>query len=327
MRALVLWSIVVAGCGDPLVDGNYKPPYFSIIAQITSKLSEAQRAKLPDTPPVAILWWSNSNSGPAYASQVVNTKLGLIEDKLDITSLPEGPAVWGITPGLAASGVDPTLHYAFGTIVVYVDGNGNKQLDLVDDASQRSPDTIYAASDYFAVFDLTAGEPAPSQFLGTLPISSGFSLIQLPRREPPRIGSCDEFDARDRYIYHLCDSAPRGFTIPLPSTATIPLTLVDDASLQRYACSSFLGLRAYPDWWGHDDEICDSPSCKYCRGDTCPPDLPPAGMKVDCNADQTAYSFEVCWDDASLCNTTFCHYGHGARLAGLPIPSWWPTCK
>jgi hypothetical protein len=325
-RGLVL-LLVVAGCGDPLVTDNYKPPYFSITAKFDdSMLSPSQHAALPQHPPTAILWSSNTKAGSAYAAQLVSSQLDRLADvRLDIYSLPEGPAVFGVSPGLASRGLDPRMHYAFGTLIAYIDGNNNNQLDMVDSLDSKSPDTIVAATNRIGVYDLTAGRPAPLEFMGIFPTENGFSLIEEPVYIDPPIGSCDEFDVRGRYTYHQCYAKAVGNAVVLPAIATVPLTLLaDDPQLQRYACTSFLGPSEFSDWYGQTDEIQDSPSAKFCGGQTCLPDLPPPGMCVECNPDNSAYRFKVCHTDK--CGTIFCHFGHWARLPGTPAPSWWPTC-
>jgi hypothetical protein len=109
----------------------------------------------------------------------------------------------------------------------------------------------------------------------------------------------------------------------------VDLTLHDDTDkrLARYACASFWGAGEHPDYSVVPlDEIIDSPTAKYCRGYLCLPDVPPPGQMVCCNEDNTAYFYKTCWDDKTMCGTTFCHYGHGARQATDPIPDYWPTC-
>jgi hypothetical protein len=324
--------LVVAGCGDGLVGGTYKPPYFSITAKINSALSDPQFAKLPDNTQVAILWWTSFNSGSAYAQQLVHSSLDrrLAAVRLDVTDLPKGAAVLPVSPELRGFGVDPRMHWSSGTLVVYVDNNKNGKLDIDPYDGKNSFDRVLAANPDVYVDDLLAGSPAPSIFTGIVPTRPGFSLVQEPPQANPPLGTCDFIDDRDQHETLQCAAVRNGDPVVLDPTALVPLTLSDDpdGKLSRYACASFWGPGEHPDWaLLPAEEICGRPDCKSCvLGYNCPPDVPPPGQEVCCNADQTAYFYKTCWDEPTLCNTTFCHYGHGARSPKDPIPDYWPTC-
>jgi hypothetical protein len=317
-RALVL-VLALAGCGDPLVGGAFAPPYFTFTAIASAPMG----VTLPKNINIALLWYSDNGDGQSYATEVVtfSGEHFPIEWLLDVHALPPMSSIHGIVP---IDNLDPTMRFADGTLVAYADNNGNGKLDIDPTDGTRSPDVVLAAATQLDFFYLAAGRPAPPPFVGIVPVAPAFSLVSEPPRVDPDIGECDEFNANG-HLSSLCEQVANGTpsSIPLPATIDFPVTA--DPSLRRYACASFWGPNEYPDWLlAQPSEIGDGPQYKFCRGYNCPLDVPPPGVTVECNAAGTAYRYKNCSNDATRCGTTFCHYGHGARLPGSAIPAGWP---
>jgi hypothetical protein len=161
--------------------------------------------------------------------------------------------------------------------------------------------------------------------IGIFPTTPGFSLVREAPRRMPDPGECGRFTAQG-HVTDLCSAMEIGLPTALDATSPIALSLTGEASLAGFACSTFWGALEYPDWWlANAGDICDGGACKFCRGYQCPPDLPPA--RVDyfrCSADNTSYVYKTCVSDAALCDTRFCHFGHGERAAADPPPANWP---
>jgi hypothetical protein len=318
--AIVL--LLVGGCGTPLATGEFKPPYVTLSGRIESMV-----ATLPDQVRVALLWQYLGNGGYAtFTTRDLSIQSQFpARFRFDVTTLPQPPVIRGVPAGVfPPTDVDPTTRWAIGTLVIYGD-NGNGVFDIAP-AIGQSPDRVLAVNEDLDFFYLAQGRPAASSFVGIVPVAPGFSLVREPPRRDPLPGECGQFTPQG-HLTELCDAMTDTAPQPLDPAATeIDLTLVDDALLERYACSSYWGPPAeHPDWSrAQSGEICDGPSCKYCRGYNCALDVPPTGTAVRCNGDGTAYVFKTCVDEPTLCGTRFCHFGHGERQLGDPIPAGWP---
>lgn len=316
----VLCLVVASGCGDPLATGSYRPPYLTLSGRIT-----AADVSTPPDVRIALLWQADHTGVQSYAEQLVSVRAEFpVRFELGLTALPPAEVVHAVPSSTSFPDVDPALQWAVGTLVVYADGNGNGRLDVVPTSDATSPDTVLGAAEDLDVFYLVAGQPAPAEWVGLLPVAPGFSLVREPPPRDPRPGECGRFTV-DGHLTELCSQMTDTLPVPVDPRDPIELTLVDDPALQRYACGTFWGPHDYADWaLARPDEICDGPECRFCRGYQCPLDVPPAGVPVTCNTDGTAYVYKTCSSDASWCGTRFCHFGHGERMAGDPAPAGWP---
>jgi hypothetical protein len=318
-RALIMAALAVAGCGDPLVKGTFEPTYFTINATLNSKIEP-----LPDNIQVALMWWNAIGPGFAYATELLSlSSTKALRYTLELHLQPQPSAVFDVSSGLIPAGVDPKMRFAQAMLVAYADMNGDHKLDISDDGSP-SPDKVLGATESVTIFDLVSGAPAPARFAGIVPIVDGFSMVNMAPMADPDFGACDAFTPKG-HLSWPCQQTSHVLNTPLPATSTVELEIKDDPRLQRYTCGSFWGPSEFPDWDKVPaSEICDSPSCPFCSGYTCSLDLPPPGVTVDCKPDGTAYRYKICSDDPARCGTTFCHYGHGERQLGDPIPAGWP---
>lgn len=322
-----LVSFWASGCGDPLASGDYAPPYVTLAGNVTGQPPSSATK-------MVVLWRNDFRDSLSFAGQlgVYHADLGTFT--LGLNALPPAPAVNGTSAViLGGSDLDPKMRFAFATLLVFEDGNGNGQLDLVDSAAERSPDRVLGVSSGADLFLLLQGRPAAAaEWLDLFPTTSGFSLVQPAAQLDPTFGQCGFYDSRGRHETVPCqplpDPAHPAQLLPLTQPITIDLPSDEAAqnALQGYACRNFWGAQEYADLRLLPlSQICNDPTiCSYCTGEDCPLDVPPAGATVSCNADGTEYVYKTCTPDPTRCNTTFCHYGHGERLATDPPPVGWP---
>jgi hypothetical protein len=310
--------LALGGCGDPLADGSFSPAYVSLSAQLSAHTSATTKLN------VALRWENDTSDRASFYEELVTVRLDFPWLKLDVVKLPPSSAIHAVPAGASFAGIDNAMQWAKGTLIVYSDDNGDGQLDLVDANGGPSLDRVLAAVDDVAVFYLAAGAPADVSWAGAYPVARGFSLARRGSDSLPMPGDCGGFDAFGHWSRRCTAVTSPG--APLDIATPIALMLVDDPALQRYACAEFWGGLEYPDWYRAADQPCITARCP-CSGYQCPLDVPPAGTPVVCNSDGTAYVYKTCADDASLCGTRFCHYGHGERRPTDPVPAGWPSCS
>jgi hypothetical protein len=306
-------ALAAAAC-DSLATGDFRPPYLTIHGTI-----DATQIPSVPSPQVAILW--DSETPGNYTAQSVDRQVTLTDDfTITVNQPPPEAALHPVAAKAAELGLDPTMLFAHGIIAVYSD-DGNGKLDITSTLG-ASPDRVLAAVTDLDVFYLARGKPAPSTFTGTFPVAPGFSLTTAPPWSDPTVSDCG--GSCTTLIY--CQ--PQKLQIPTaiaPGAASMAIKLIDDPDLQRFTCASFWGPLEYPDWQRPGaGAICDGGQCPFCSGCQCPLDLPQPGDAVTCADDRLSYVFKRCENDAALCGTRFCHYGHGTRAAADPPPPGWP---
>jgi hypothetical protein len=320
-RALVLGLVAAtAAACDPIATGSFKPPFVTIAGVIDGSTAAATPQKVR----VALLWQNDQTPGQNYADQLVDVLAKFpAAFSVDVTLRPQAQVIDSLLPATAAGlGVDPAMRWSVATLVVYED-DGNGRLDVVG-PNELSPDRVLAAATNFDVWSLSAGKPAPPAFIGIFPVVPAFSLVAEPPPRDPRPGECGRFTTQGHFN-DLC--GPQFDTDPqLLDAASFEehLTLVDDPRLQGYTCNAFLGPGEFADFDQDPTNVCDGGACRFCRGFQCPLDLPGPGDPVTCSPDNLSYVYKHCSDDPSLCNTRFCHFGHGELQAGDPVPAGWP---
>ncbi len=318
-HALVICFVAVAAC-DPLATGSFRPPYVTIAGSIDG----SSAAATPSDVRVALLWQNDHTGDSNFAVQLAEVLAQFpAAFTVDITALPPADVIDSLPPdsSATATGLDPSMRWSVGTLVVYAD-DGDQKLTIVGANDPPSPDRVLAATTDLDLFWLLAGRPAPADLLGLLPVSAGFSLVHEPPQRDPLPGECGYFTAQGHFS-DLCGPTAQPEPIDLPSF-TEHLTLADDPRLQGFTCSTFWGALEYPDYLLDPTNVCDGGACKFCRGYQCPPDLPPPGVTPVCAPDKLSYVYKSCVDDAALCGTRVCHYGHGERMAADPAPPDWP---
>ena len=326
MKCAFALGVVAACCAacDPLATGSFEPPFITINGVIDGSTTTVT----PRDVRVALLWQNDQTAGLNYADQLVDVLTQFpAAFSVNLRARPKPAVINSLDPltmaSLASYGVDPAMRWSVGTIVVYED-NGNGTLDVVGPNDPPSPDRVLAAATDFDVWALSAGKPAPAAFIGIFPTAPGFSAVLEPPPHEPAPGECGRFTPQG----HFSDLCPVTSSQPQPldpSSFTEHLTLTDDTRLQGYTCSAYWGPLDYPDWLqAGAGDVCDGGVCKFCRGFQCPPDLPQPGDALTCAPDGLSYVYKRCTEDASLCGTRFCHYGHGERQATDPVPAGWP---
>ena len=315
---LALSLVAATAACDRLATGSFKPPFVTIAGVIDGSTATA----MPKDVHIAILWENDATPGSNYAVQPIDVLAQFpaafrvpIVDRPDATVVNTLPAARAIDLGL-----DPAMSWAVGTLIVFADGNHDGLLNMTDAGLPPSPDRVLAAD--LDIFYLGSGRPAPSDFVDIFPITTGFSLVREAPQLDPQPGDCGHFDAQGHF-QDLCQ--PTIGSIPVDvDNYTEHMTLADDSRLDGFTCTSYWGPLEYPDFYLDPTNVCDGGACKFCRGYQCPLDLPPAGAPVTCSTDGLSYVYKTCVDDAELCGTRFCHFGHGERQAADPPPAGWP---
>jgi hypothetical protein len=322
LRPLAVASLLaLAACGEPLATGDYKPPYFIIHGTITGS-----SVATPPNVRIALLWQNDQNPGVNYAAQDVDVAASFpVSFEVKVTEAPTAGVIHALKPDTAVlAGLDPNMRWAFASLVAYADDNSNGELDVVP-PGDSPPDRILGATSDLDIIYLSAGQPAPAEWIGLLPVSPGFSLVREPPRRMPNPGECGWFTPQGHFT-DRCSAKSDALPTPIDPSSVVELTLTGDPALAHFACNAYWGPFEYADWLNSDaTETCDGGVCKYCRGYQCPPDLPPARVEYfQCSADNTSYVYKTCVTDAALCDTRFCHFGHGERAAADPPPANWP---
>ncbi len=319
---LGLVAALVAAC-DPLATGSFAPPFITIHGVIDGSTATATPGKVH----VALLWQNDQQPGMSYAEQPVDVLAQFpAAFSVDVAARPRPQVIDFLPPSTAAGlGVDAAMRWSVATLVVYED-DGDGKLDIVGPNDPPSPDRVLAAATDFDLWALSAGRPAAADLVGIFPVVPGFSLVAEPPYRDPLPGECGRFTAEGHFS-DLCGPVltadPR--VVDAPSFDE-HLTLTDDADgrLRGFACDAYWGPLDYADYLQDPTNVCDGGACRFCRGYQCPLDLPQPGDAVTCAADKLSYVYKRCSDDASLCGTRFCHYGHGELQPTDPVPAGWP---
>jgi len=321
MRLMLALSLVAATAAcDRLATGTFKPPFATIAGVIDSSTATA----MPKDVHIAILWDNNVSPGSNYAEQPIDVLAQFPATfRVPIVDRPDPTVVNSLPPARSvALGLDPAMSWSVGTLVVFADGGDmDGKLTMTQPGFPPSPDRVLAAD--LDIFYLGSGKPAPAAFVDIFPVTTGFSLVRAGPQMDPQPGDCGSFDA-EGHFQDLCQPTIGSVPVDVDSY-TEHMKLADDSRLDGFTCTSYWGPLEYPDFFlASATDICDGGACKFCRGYQCPLDLPPAGVTPTCSADGLAYVYKTCTDDAALCGTRFCHFGHGERQASDPTPPGWP---
>ncbi len=280
----VAWIVLglCVGCGQA-AGPHFNPPFATLFGVITSS-----SVPTPSEVRVALVWRKRDPEGNILR---VAQELGVRADfpvrfRLDIDTLPPADA---INVGMADGSVDPTFHYATGSLIIYEDVNGNGTLDLLPTDAVGTIDRVLGIPEHLSVFYVESSVPRS-------PTGSqrGFNL----RREPPQV------DPQPGAA--TCSPVTVGTRQYLPLSSEIQVALTADPELSREMCA-----RTTP----APDGGCTGPSCF--------PGLVPPGALVTCNPGGTSYVYKLC-QPATLCASSSCDYGCGQRSPGDPIPPDWP---
>lgn len=313
---------LAAACAD-CSDGLAAADYTGALGTIRGRLSIP-----PEFPSgnvrVALLWLGpigDSASRVEQAAASVSNTLSQFE--LTLTALPP-PDLFHTDP--------PGASWVQGAIVAYDDVNDNGRLDVLAPPLQ-SPDRVLGNSADVRAFFLIGDVPHSDAASDTAnyPLQRGLSLRHFALIDPGP-GTCAASASPGPSPGQIALPCAPSYLDPRPIAlpGNVTVTINSDPHLQGYACSSFWGSEPWPDsyasWYERSplsSQLCSGPGC-HCTGSGCPLDVPPPGAKILCDRDQTAYVYKVCIDDPALCGTRICHYGHGERERGGPIPAGWP---
>jgi hypothetical protein len=275
--------IMMAGCGSVGAPGDGEP-YTTFNGSISSVLSDVRS-------PVraAVLWEVQGSSAVRVSQEIAVAGSFPAAFTLPLTALPPLEAMQQPDPSKSA-GLDPSMRFAVGTLIVYEDLNRNGRLDLAS-LEQPAIDRILGTlPDEF--FFYIEGTPPPSGTFNGLALSRGFNLVALPQWAPDPQRACEpgcpERKTRD---WSLVSNA-----------APLEINLTGSPALASFVCQR-------------------DPSQGGMGSAT--PTVPPTGAQVTCSADGTAYEYQACQVPTTPCDTQSCIYGWGTRDPGT-IPTGWP---
>src|SRR5258708_29151867 len=159
--AVILFPLLAAACGDG-AGADYSHAYATLHGSIASS-----SVQTTSDVRVALVWQHVSGQPDAAALRSVQ-ELGLRAQfpatfQMQINSLPPGEALSHMDPAAAAkAGIDPNLHLAAGTLVVYEDTNGNGKLDLLSVDARSAIDRVLGVPQGLTLLYVEGTPPAPA---------------------------------------------------------------------------------------------------------------------------------------------------------------------
>jgi hypothetical protein len=292
-----LWLVglvaVAASCQGLADRGTRGPALLTIRGQITLAPGTSVDGKLR----LALAWYPGLYGGGVAVEGCDEAPfLGLVSQ--DVEYEPTFPADYAFDltapPPAAAQRVVPDVpgaSGAIGSIVAYVDGNGNGKLDPCR-RGQPCADRVLGASGSFVAGDsvdnrfIAYATAAASAGDGGATVGPGFFLVRAATSD-----------------------AEEPTYLPLPQTR-VDLTLDARATVQAIICS----------------ELCDRFVLGVCRTEDLVCDAPAALARATCAAPfpgDLGPSRDLVWIDVENCTITRNSYAvEGSR----DLPPWWP-CK
>lgn len=271
------------GCGQA-AGPHFNPPFATLFGVITSS-----SVPTPSEVRVALVWRKRDPDGNILrVAQELAVRADFpVRFRLDIDTLPPSDA---INIGTNADGsMDPTFHYATGSLIIYEDVNGNGTLDLLPTDAVGTIDRVLGIPEHLSVFYVESSLPRPSAGA-----QKGFNLRHEPSIVDPQPGAS------------TCSPVPVGVREYLPLSSEIRVALDADPELSREMCA-----RTTPTPDGG------------CVGSSCSSIPVPPGALVTCNGDGTSYMYKFC-RPTTLCASSSCDYGCGQRSPSDPVPPDWP---
>lgn len=265
----------------------------------------ASSVATPASVRVALVWQLFSESGtPSFrVAQELDVRAEFPASfRLDVRSLPPREAIHSVRGSVGSGG--PT-GFAYGTLVVYEDTNGNGQLDLLPLDATSSVDRVLGAPERLEIIYLEGGgipknpnaPPTDEDFVGHTP---GFNLVFEPEFAQPEPG-CSP-----------CGPTALSAWTRLPVDGDITFALTADPRLSRVVCGRTGG-----------DSATAISSCQPCVGEACAKCPIAQDAKVTCSVDGTAYVALSCASQ-SVCADLDCEYVSGRRDPAAPAPAGWP---
>jgi hypothetical protein len=282
---LPLFTLLTA-CGSGALDADFNPPYATLKGSIVSS-----SVPTPSEVRVALVWVPIYPGGPALKSaQEVGVRTDFpVRFQLDIDRLPP-PEAMNVVPAAEAAKycVEPGVKFAYGTVVVYEDLDGDGQLGLIPVDATTAPDRVLGVPAgttlIFIEGDATflPGCALPP-YLAGLTFHPGFNLVSEP------IGPSFTGDVTS-----------------LPLSTEIEIALTADPLLTRYICQpGQAGIGGV--------NVCNQPGCAA-----------PPGAKISCAPDRASYAWTLPSAIPSLCGSYRADYGVVALPASGEIPAGWP---
>lgn len=204
---------------------------------------------------------------------------------------------------VGARGIDPDMVSAVAEIVLYHDGNGDRELN-VSRNGEASPDQVVGRAVGVRVWYLAEGSPAPQAFRAYLPVSEGLSVRYDPTSDDPMPGACTVWDGVVPNHGH-CERSSNPDGRETRAGEQLPILLAaaprsedecrsaadpvlgEACTLRSYTCDGFWGAGyntsdEWPDFYAgwyrrapeEARELCDGAACD-CPGEDCEPELPP----------------------------------------------------
>jgi len=241
------------GCGQA-AGPHFNPPFATLFGVITSS-----SVPTPSEVRVALVWRKRDPDGNILrVAQELAVRADFpVRFRLDIDTLPPSDA---INIGTNADGsMDPTFHYATGSLIIYEDVNGNGTLDLLPTDAVGTIDRVLGIPEHLSVFYVESSLPRPSAGA-----QKGFNLRHEPSIVDPHPELSREMCARTTptpdggCVGSSCSS------IPVPPGALV--TCNGDGTSYMYK-------------FCRPTTLCASSSCEYGCGqrspsDPVPPDWP-----------------------------------------------------
>jgi hypothetical protein len=287
------WGLIAAaclaltGCGTGAANPDYNPPYAVLHGAITGSA-----VATPAEVRVALVWARQNidGAGELAVAQELGVRANFpVQFQLEVSQLPPEAAM-NAAPEDEFPGAD--FRFAFGSIVVYEDRNGNGALDLIPLDATTTVDRVLGVPSHDFVFYLEGTPPPPFTSTtegGTQEISlqAGFSILR---------------DDETKLI------------AVLPASTVIEIELTAAPELARFMCENAGG--------GASSGVGVGYSCTLQLPGDCPLD-PEADLA--CAADGLSYESKRC-AQRGLCTGIDCVYeqvelGPGVTPPGGPAPS------
>jgi hypothetical protein len=220
-----LLPVFAAACGAG-AGADYSQAYATLHGSIASS-----SVKTTSEVRVALVWQRVSVQSAAAGLRSVQ-ELGLRAQfpasfQMQINALPPSEALSSIDAAKAAkAGIDPNLHLAAGTLVVYEDSNGNGKLDLLSINASSTIDRVLGVPQGLTLLYVEGTPPSPAAkgYFSGLTLQRGFNLLQEPG-----------WQSGNRLTVSTAWSL-------LPLSTEIPIVLTAAPQLSQYVCQNDPGL-------------------------------------------------------------------------------------
>jgi hypothetical protein len=272
------------------------------LATIQGSLANPEPVPIAGAVRVAVVW-EGALGGFNVAEDLPVQPVFPSSFTIDLDVPPPSSAMHGEDAGTAPS----PFGVAVGTVVAYVDKNGNGKLDLVPTGAGGYVDQILATSGNLTLNYVEGTLPA---IAGALPFGDGYSLLS----------SCDTPPASASSPGSICPTPPDAGAPcspeVLPITTPIVLTASSDPQVSALMCESAgttTGSTGTSGGSGPNPPPATYPS--------------PCDPNLACSADGSSYTYATCQTvQTGLCEGTSTNCTALGYDRPSPVPPGWP-CK